>query len=376
MTEGASIAAGRDFYVPAFQVQLQDQALAQNVVRDVTQVTYRDNIKEIDSFEIVINNWDADKRAFKYSDGNLFTPGKELALWMGYYGREQLTLMLKGEITSLRPTFPAAGQPTLTITGLNLLHRFRTKQESHTYLKLTDSEIAKRIGGRLGVTVRTDAEAAGEEERYPYLIQKNEYDIIFLLQRARHEGYDLVVEEVEQNGKAQPSRLYFGPSVNVEKVDYRLRYGATLIEFQPNLDTANQVGEVRVQAWDQEQKRKIEYTAKRSQVKTKGVGAKGGQAQIERAYARRQEVVAHGRVLSKREAQRLATERLELIAKHLLTGSGSVVGLPDLRAGGVLRLEGLGDRFSGRYFVTATTHTIGDGGYTTSFECRREELRD
>jgi uncharacterized protein len=375
MTQGASIAAGQDFYVPAFQVQLQDRALAQNVVRDVTQVSYRDNIKEIDSFEITINNWDARERGFKYSDGDLFIPGKEVALWMGYYGRNQLRLMLKGEITALRPTFPAAGQPTLTITGLDVLHRFRTKQATHTYQQMTDSEIARQIGNRLGTTVRTDPEAAAQEERYPYLIQKNEYDIIFLLQRARLEGYDLLVEEVPQNGRAQESRLYFGPSVDLREVSFRLRYGATLIDFQPNLDTANQVGEVRVQAWDQEQKRKIEYTARRSQLKTRGVGSRGGQPQIERAFGKRQEVLAHGRVLSKREAQRLATERLELIAKNLLTGSGSVVGLPDLRAGTVIRLEGLGDRFSGRYFVTATTHTIGDGGYTTSFECRREELQ-
>ena len=46
----------------------------------------------------------------------------------------------------------------------------------------------------------------------------------------------------------------------------------------------------------------------------------------------------------------------------------------DLRAGSVLELEGLGQRYSGRYFVTATTHSIGDDGYTTQFNCRREEV--
>ena len=50
----------------------------------------------------------------------------------------------------------------------------------------------------------------------------------------------------------------------------------------------------------------------------------------------------------------------------MVNGSGSTVGLPDLRAGIVLQIDGLGDRFSGRYFVTATTHTIGDSGYTTA----------
>jgi phage protein D len=41
----------------------------------------------------------------------------------------------------------------------------------------------------------------------------------------------------------------------------------------------------------------------------------------------------------------------------------------------VIEIDGLGARFSGRYFVTATTHAIGDSGYTTQFECRLEELK-
>ncbi len=78
---------------------------------------------------------------------------------------------------------------------------------------------------------------------------------------------------------------------------------------------------------------------------------------------------------SRKEAKTLAKQTLENIAKDMVKGTGNVVGLPDLRAGSVIFLEGLGDRFDGRYFVTATTHTIGDSGYTTRFECRREELK-
>ena len=38
-----------------------------------------------------------------------------------------------------------------------------------------------------------------------------------------------------------------------------------------------------------------------------------------------------------------------------------------------MQIEGLGARFSGTYFVTETTHTIGDSGYTTKFNARRED---
>ena len=61
-------------------------------------------------------------------------------------------------------------------------------------------------------------------------------------------------------------------------------------------------------------------------------------------------------------------------AKQMVKGSGSTVGLPELRAGTVLHIGGLDECFNGRYFVTGTTHTIGGSGYTTKFDCRLEEL--
>ena len=91
---------GQDFYVPYFQVKLNGKAQSQDVMHDVLEVTYKDDIKEVDSFEININNWDAEKRTFKYTDQALFDPGKELELWMGYYGEERQRLMIKGKIRS------------------------------------------------------------------------------------------------------------------------------------------------------------------------------------------------------------------------------------------------------------------------------------
>jgi uncharacterized protein len=375
MTEAMPIYTGQDFYVPYFEVKLRGRPLGKDVVRDILQVTYKDNVQEIDSFEITINNWDADALAFKYSDEQLFDPGQEVQLWMGYYGKERLRLMITGEITSLRPTFPAGGQPTLAISGLNLMHRLRTKQESQAYENMTDSAIARQIGGRLTIDVRTDSTATANEKRYPYLLQDNQYDIVFLMERARRIGYDLFVEESSENEQASQSRLYFGPSSNVRRVTYELIYGRSLIEFQPSLTTANQVGEVIVRGWDPVNKQKIEGTANRSEIKTRGVGIRGRQGVIEQSFNQRQEIIATRPIHSQQEAKTLALETLERIAKDMVKGTGSTVGLPDLRAGSIVEINGLGERFSGRYFATATTHTIGDSGYTTQFECRREEIQ-
>lgn len=377
--EAIPIYLGQEFYVPAFEIRLRGQPVGKDVVHDVVQVSYKDNVEEIDSFEITINNWDAKERDFKYSDSDLFDPGKQLELWMGYRGKEPLRLMVVGEITALRPLFPAAGQPTLSVSGLNLMHRFRKAQMSDVYTKMTDSEIAQRIGKRLQPQAKVETTPV-DEDTYDYVIQDNKYDIVFLMERARRIGYDLRVKESGQNGRPGESVLEFGPSDRVRRVTYQLTYGRSLIEFQPTLDTSSQVGEVIVRGWDALQKKEIVGRATRKDLRTRGLGEEGGQKQLEDSFKERKEIVATQPIATRQEATRIARETLERIAKGLLTASGSTVGLPDLRAGSVIVVDGMDrrtssrKRFNGRYFVTATTHTIGDGGYTTQFDSRREEI--
>jgi phage protein D len=289
---------------------------------------------------------------------------------LGYYGGNSLRRVLKGEITTMRPTFPAGGPPTLAIEALDILHKFRRKQETHSYANKSDNEMVREIASRLNITsVETVPNGKGDE-KYGYISQDNQYDIVFLLERAKRIGYDLLIRE-----DGSETSLYFGPSQDVKRTEKALAYGKSLIEFSTNLSTAQQVSKVTVQAWHPITKKPIRYTAQRSQLDTKGVGSQGNQAEIDASFRDREEIIADKPVNSLKEAQTLAQETLESICKEMLTGTGSTVGQPDLRAGTVLHLDGLGRRFSGRYFVTSSTHTLGDSGYTTQFECRREELK-
>jgi phage protein D len=352
------IATGQDFYVPAFEIRPPGRPLPKDVLHDVISVTYTDDLTQIDKFEIVVNNWDAATRTFKYSNGTTFLPGQRLELWMGYRGQDPLRRIATGEITLLRPAFPSAGQPTLTVSVLNVLHRFRTKQVTETYVDQTDSQIAKRIGGRLGVRVHTQPL---QEKSYPYLVQDNQYDIVFLFERAHRIGYDLWVEQ-DQSGEPV---LHFEPSDNLRKVTYELAWGKSLVEFQPTLTTARQVGTVTVRAWDRRNKKMITATAKRGEL-----GSKDDQG-LEQAFGEREDITSVV-VADQGEAERIARDRLRDIAHEMIKATGSTVGLPDLRAGRVVRISGLGARFDGGYFLTGTRHSFSDAGYTTSFDCRKE----
>lgn len=365
-----------DFYVPSFQLKVGHRQQDQSVIRDITQVVYKDNIESIDGFELTVNNWDAETGTFKYSDEKLFDPGQRIELSMGYLNKNHLRTMLRGEITNMRPTFPASGAPTLAVGGLNSLHKFRGKQVTDTYEKMTDAEIAAKICSRIGVRLLPRASFL-PEARNEYTLQYKQYDIVFLLGRARRLGYELVMRE-----DAQGSGLYFGPSGDLAKLTYRLTYGKSLIQFQPSLATANQVMKVTVRGWDAKNGKEISATVNRSQLKTDGLSADQFE-NVKGAFGDREEIISDRPVRNEPEARELALATLQRISGDMVTGSGSVLGLPDLRAGCVVFIDGLGakhlrpgeGRFDGRYFVTSTTHTINGSGYTTQFECRREEKR-
>ena len=55
-----------------------------------------------------------------------------------------------------------------------------------------------------------------------------------------------------------------------------------------------------------------------------------------------------------------------------LTGSGSCVGDPRIRANEIIRLEGLGPDFSGNYRIKSAAHSIDGSGYRTNFQVFKE----
>jgi uncharacterized protein len=79
-------------------------------------------------------------------------------------------------------------------------------------------------------------------------------------------------------------------------------------------------------------------------------------------------------VLTEEDAEKAALARLTELANGLITGGGTAIGLPELRAGKTVSIKGLGARFDGIYRLTQTTPTIGGSGYGTSFQVRKEVL--
>jgi Phage protein D len=386
---------GQDFYVPGFKVLVRGKELI-DVRYDMIGVTYTDNLNEMDSCDLTVNNWDPNGKSgnssgsgqgwFKYSDSDVFDPWQDVQLWMGYYrnGYEDMRRLLSGEITRMTPNFTGSGASTLTVHCINLLHRFRTQQISKDYIQKKDSEIARDLVQDIaketrqkipGLDIQIDSDQIdtnlANEKAIQHLTIKQEFAINYLFRRSREIGYEISIEESGSDKRI--IKLHWGPSSEVIRPTYILEWGKSLISFAPSFGTARQVNAVIVRAWDPKRKQKFEAKVTRADLLKEGVLDPTEDMKVKQGpLADRTEIINDFTVQSDDEAKLMAKKRLRLIAQGLVEGKGKTVGLPDLRAGTKVKIVGLG-RYDGMYVVTTTTHSMGDGGYTTDFSARMEK---
>jgi phage protein D len=401
------------FYVPDFQVRIKERkkeanlnssdpaqqkssSLPKDVVNDILEVTYKDSITAIDSFELTLNNAlagssNCSTNRFKYIGSEteesakkplarLFEPcNKDVEIYMGY--AHPLKLMMTGQIITMEPTFSSGGASTLNVRGLNLLHQLRRKQHSYAWTEKRVSEIALSIASlpdgkqgkkRIPIPVVVDEGYTKKEHPIEYISQKNQYDIDFLFMLARMHGKEVFIKpKKDKKTKKTKRELHFKSSESkLNDIAYELEWGKSLIDFKPVLTTANQIRSVTVTGWNRRRKEPISETVNLDDPK---LNRNRDLHAILQRCAPREEIVVDEPVFTKAQARERAINILNDRQKEMIKASGTTIGLPDLRAGQWLVIKGLGARLSGLYFVTETTHTINDSGYTTRFQARRED---
>lgn len=358
------------YYAPDYRVEVEGQELDPEVKGDILDLKVVLDLENMASCEFNVSNWDDTRLKFKYSDTAAFDVGNRIHVRMGYADR--LLSMVVGQISTLAPKFPQSGEPTITVSGLDgmLLLRDSRPAEGETkkYENMADWQIAQQVAQRNNL----NANVTQEGEAHELVIQKNQDDAQFLKERAARSDRNCYVLTDPDTGEAT---LYFvkptdGRDSGRTRV-YVFEWGKTLMSFSPRLTLSNQVASVTVRGWNPRTKEPIVYTATSADLQDGGEGANGPAAAAEKLGGK-QDMVVDAPVASEQEARDLAISLLSERAYEFITGSGQVIGIPDLRPGDNVDLEGLGRRFSGRYYVKKVEHSLSpSAGYLTNFVVRR-----
>jgi phage protein D len=341
--------AAAPFYAPDFAVRISGVTLTADVSQAVRRVTCETSLDTAAMFTLELNN-----AGLELTDSPLFDVGKEVEIHLGYTG--DLRSMLLGEITSVSPTFPESGAPTLTVTGYDKSHRMRhNRPPSRTFKYENDSLIAAQIAAENLLVPVVDPAPTPRRS-----VTQTGSDWELLSELAERNAFQLYVDRDE---------LHFHfPRPQTEQV--LLQWGANLAGFAPRLSTSGQVGVQVVRGYDQELAQTIVAVLPLLSLDTDldALAERLGSGIVDQLARLGRHVVRGRPVSSFFDAAALAKAMLQQIQEGLFEGTGSCIGLPALRAGDTVAIRGVGRRFSGTYLLSQVRHTIDEGGFRTEFD--------
>lgn len=266
---------------------------------------------------------------------------------------DSFALIFKGEITAVEPNF-GEQLVELTIRGYDKSYRLHRGTTTKVWLEVKDSDIASAIAGNAGLSAQIDTTT----EVYKHVYQNALSDMEFLQQRAARIGYEVYVQD---------DKLHFKkPDPTGRAID--LEWGVDLRSFQPRLTVADQVSEVTVKGWDHKEKKEITGKAASSKTSPETGFNRWGGPQSQSAISKAVRVETRHTVQSQADADAVAQGLLDYINSGFIEAEGEVVGHPELKAGVLIKITKLGDKFNGTYKLTTVRHVYSaQQSFTTYF---------
>ena len=305
-----------------------------------------------------------------------FDMDNRLSLSLGY-APDTLEEVFLGEVTGVQATFPGGGVPGMTLVAHDYMHRLQRGQYARGFGFLPDAVIAAILSAEnLLLPVIDPAVMAGSAAVAAV-------NLIFGGTGRKQEGqsaYELM-EEIAATYDADfwvdGNVLYLSRFMKEFTPRLTLKWGESLMDFAPQVSTMGQVAGVGMKCGLREIPLDflvtVSYDFDRESIAVSVIP--GAVAALAPSLADPVLTLIDQPIRTPADitnsALKIAHELRQKINTRL-TGSGTAVGDPRIRAGAMVRLEGLGPDFSGDYRVTGATHTIDGAGYRTAFEVRKE----
>jgi Bacteriophage probable baseplate hub protein len=352
----------RSFYVPRFEISIGEEKLSAVMSNSIQEVSVTEKINEGTSFSFTVNDeFDMVSQTFTWLDDELFTINNKVSIKMGY--ENELETMVTGEIKGLEPSFFSGESPDLEVTGQDIAYDFiKRLSDAKTFKAKSYSDIATEIAGEAGLTPVVE-ETPPNTENTQKMADTSYFS--FLTRIAGLVGFQCSMKE---------GALYFISPKDEQEEILTLQLGKDLISFKPSLSTSQVVTEVEVRQHNPDDPEnpnvgRAEAGDERSQ--EPGKTTAGQHAESTGGPVKKVIFACSGQ---QTDVADVAKAELDKANDGFITGEVQCIGIPQIRPGVCIRLEKVGTRFSGKYYVTGTTHTIGDSGYLTNFFVKRNAL--
>ena len=287
-------------------------------------------------------------------DQSPFKIGNSLEVQLGSLGDRGTKKVFKGEIVSEEPIFEAA-HAEVTVRAYDKAHRLNRDRKTRTFQDVTAGDIVSTVAGDHGLS--PDVESTNDTFKYVQQSMETDWELLWRL--ALMYDRELVVDD---------RTLKFRKGAKAYGTEVTLTYTDNLTAFRPRITGAAEVKKVTVRGWDIDQKQAIVGESQAPTLRSDAPASSAhGKAATDVGASANGTLISDQAPVTVGHAKSIATSMMQRLASASIEAEGSAFGLPTLRAGINVKIEGVGARFSGKYRLSSVTHLWRAAAYTTHF---------
>ncbi|MEO1418153.1 MAG: type VI secretion system tip protein VgrG [Bacteroidota bacterium] len=334
--------------VVTFLVKIDGEAIPQTF--EVSTLAVTKEVNRIPRAKVILIDGDAAAADFPASNEELFIPGKEIELFAGFESQEEK--IFQGLIVKHGLKINAAGQSMLKLECMDAAFQTTLARKNRYFSEVLDSDAIEDILGEYDLSPEVDPTEVNHQE----MVQYETSDFDFIVTRAEANGRLCFISDGVFAIKA--------PDTSPEPV-LTLRYGDTLLEFEAEIDVRDQYPAVKSQSWDYVNQELLEVEGADPGIEEGGnlsasdLSAIGGLASYD---------LRHSGQVVEEELQAWADACLLRSRLAKIKGRAKFQGFAGVVPGDMVSVEGVGERFSGKAFVSGVRHHISEGSWTTDVQ--------
>ncbi len=234
--------------------------------------------------------------------------------------------------------------------------------KTRVWAKMTYSQIATSIAEEMGL----DADVETTKTKYDHIPQTNEDNINFLRRLGKYIGFKiniygskLVFRHADFASRSQRTLVYY--------VD-----GAGEVEkFSPKIKTKDKSSSSSTDTTDPTNK----GTESKSSSKTDTTKLGKYSYAVDGITGKETKILTPIKGASNDKVSNTNDDvtgaDMEDGEQKWIEADIDCIGIPEVRAGGIITILGVGKKWSGNWYVKIVRHIIDNGGYRTTFECTR-----
>jgi len=348
--------------VPVFIIYIDNTRIPPEIEAVVKDVIVTGRINAASSFQITLavpgNKKDDVKKWIDKAD---YAPGAKVKIKLGY--KDAVEDVFAGEITSLMYELQSANNNTISIRGYDLLHKLNRGKKTVSFARKTEGDIISEIAS--AIQLSTDLTQMTHQQEFT--LQKNMTDFDYIRALARRNNSIVWCDA---------GKMYVKPVQGSLQEVAVLERDKTLIHTRLTTACQSLPTEVEVRGWDAGKFQTVTGSAKTSDITIKVGGNTLGLNKIKSDFGDSKMTYIDESIPDINTANKVALGLLTNLSFDYMTGTATTYGNNAIKAAALVKLEGVGDLYSGKYLVDSVKHHLNVfTGYRTTVALRRNATK-